>query len=210
VSVRRAVLCPVLAICIVAIHSTEAYSCPMPVRIDPATRALNNARSHLRAGWYDAVAPALAEEFPGLRTTKLDRRRPARFKLRRALKLLALTIVRSDGMVGNARWYLGTRALRRENIRWAVGTLRDLLAQAPHDASLQSALGEALALRPATQDEGLRLMLSLVKRKRLKSAHGFGALAELLNAAGRVAERDRAVARCVAIGGPCPLFRKDR
>src|SRR5262249_20599719 len=141
---------------------------PKPVLVASAEEALG-------AGKLAKAAAVTAQAFPGLKSIKVGTLPLAD----RALRILALAAVRSDGAVAAGGLWASTPAERAASVRWAIGTLRDLNAQRVNNPSYQTDLGEALSHVPAHHDEALALLSGLADKDLLTTAEGYAALARL-------------------------------
>ena len=142
------------------------------------------------------AATALAEGFPNLKVTSAD---ASRQELR-ALRLMAISVARTDGAVTVAGpFYAASGAARAANLAWSIETLRKLNVARPNDPALQAELGEALARTPSGQDEAFQILGGLAASDLMGSAHGYAALARLRSAKGDAAGSADASERCRAM-----------
>jgi hypothetical protein len=158
---------------------------PQPVLVASAEEALS-------AGKLAKAATTTIQVFPALKSIKAGTLPLAD----RALRILALAAVRTDGAIDAGGFSGSTPADRAANVRWAIGTLRDLNAQRANNPSYQTDLGEALAHVPAHHDEALALLGGLADKDLLTTAEGYAALARLRAEKGDAPAREAAVKRC--------------
>lgn len=147
------------------------------LRTEERVKLLVDAEDRLRRGmprlaaWWAAAArgqtPAMATANPSLHA--------------RAVRLLAIASIRTDGdlELWSVRLLNHTPALREKNGRWAAQTLKDLAAEAPEDATLQTYLGEALARLPEQRADAHQKLSALAAADRMVSPQGYAALAGL-------------------------------
>jgi hypothetical protein len=157
-----------------------------------ATQLVAQAEQDLSEGKHAKAATKAIAAFPVLQATQHG---PAG----RALRVVALAVVRTDGAVnpGNLRSSAATD--RATNLAWAAQTLRDLNVRHPNNPSYRTDLGEALSRVPAERGEAARILGDLAAKDLITSAEGYAALARLRAASGDKVARDAAVARCEAM-----------
>jgi len=110
---------------------------------------------------------------------------------RRAVRLYALAIVRSEGKIdANAGW------APWGNYEWALETLKDLEASTPNNPARQAELAEAQIALPRTRAEGVRVIENLDGRDLLGSPYAYLALARARQAEGDDGGTIAAVRRC--------------
>jgi len=115
----------------------------------------------------------------------------------RALRILSLAVVRGEGTLRGVPGFSGaSEAERIVNLEWAVGTLRSIDASRPNDPVTQADLAEALATRPAHEDESLAILADLTSRDLVGSAHAYAALARLRASRGGAGAGRDALVRC--------------
>jgi hypothetical protein len=169
---------------------TEVYR-----QIDTKTQVVAQAEQALADGHLRRAAEKAVQAFPALKIVK-----PGAVPLAdRALRILALADVRSDGGLVANGFAARSAADHLANLEWAIATLRVLNAQRPNNPSYQTDLGEALARVPAHHQEAQKLLGELAARDLLTSAEGYAALARLRAESGDVSARDEAVKRCEAM-----------
>jgi hypothetical protein len=134
-----------------------------------------------------AAAARVREQLPQIRL--LDAKAPP--LQRRAVRLYALAIVRSEGVIDAA---LGWTPWA--NYEWALESLRDLEASTPNNPVRQAELAEAQIALPRTRAEGVRTIESLDGRDLLGSAYAYLALARARQAEGDEGGTLAAVRRC--------------
>ncbi|MEM6790695.1 MAG: hypothetical protein AAF715_24465 [Myxococcota bacterium] len=146
-------------------------------RLNEAVARVSAAEDDVSEGRPRLAAQRVLNVYPHLRRQRPEVNRVAD----RALRVMALAVVRTRGTVDGGRRFPGdTPELRDHNIVWAQRILRGFARRAPKDAAAQTGYAEALALRPERQAEALRLLTRLSTRDLVSSAHGYAALAELL------------------------------
>lgn len=145
------------------------------------------AEKDLEDGRNGSAAARVRARFPAIR--ELDAR--AAPLARRALRIYAMSIVRSDGkMDAEAGW---TTWANRE---WSLETLRELDAARPNTPTVQADLAEGKLALPRTRAEGVRVLEDLDGRDLLGSPFGYLALARTRRAAGDEGGMVAAVRRC--------------
>jgi hypothetical protein len=184
----------------VALAPREASACLSAVAIEvrehtptgPEGRAVQlvaRAEQDLSEGKQASAAVKASAAFPVLQAAQ-----PATAD--RALRVVALAVVRSDGAV-NPGGLRGPGATdRATNLAWSARTLRDLNARHQNNPSYRTDLGEALAKVPSEKVEALLILGQLAEKDLLTTAEGYAALARLRAESGDKAARDAAVARC--------------
>jgi len=114
----------------------------------------------------------------------------------RALRILSLALVRSEGTLRGVPGFSGaSQAERTANLEWATRTLRSIDALRPNDPVTQADLAEALAAR-AHENESLAILADLTSRDLVGSAHAYAALARLRASKGDTAASRAALGRC--------------
>jgi hypothetical protein len=175
-------LCFVIPVAVAA-QPTEAVACGESIafEVDPNVLLLSKAETNLTNGMaHDAALEAL-KVFPKIKSAKAG----SSPLLSRAQRIVAMSIVRTDGLLTAGKEFQASNAdERRANLEWAVATLRRLSAAKNKNPSAQTDLGEALARLPETQPEALATLDKLARKDLVTSARGYQALAELRKAAG--------------------------
>jgi len=110
----------------------------------------------------------------------------------RALELMAVAIVRTDGKVSDAGLASKTR---EERLDWARVTLSRIADLKTEDVRLKSHYAEALAKGPAPH-HAKQMLEDLAAADLLPNADGFAALGKLRRAAGDVAAAEAAESQC--------------
>jgi len=114
-----------------------------------------------------------------------------------AMRVLALALVRGDGRLAGTAGFAGaTGKERAARLEWAVSTLRAVRESRGDDPVAQADLAEALASRPATEDEALALLDDLAARDLVGSAHAYATLARLRAKSGDAGKVRAALSRC--------------
>jgi len=157
-----------------------------------AMQLVAQAEQDLSEGKQAKAATKAIAAFPVLQPTQPT----AAF---RALRVLALAVVRSDGAVSPGSLRSSTASDRGTNLAWAAQTLRDQSARHANNPSYRTDLGEALAKIPSERAEALLILGQLADKDLLTTAEGYAALARLRAASGDASARDAAVARCQAM-----------
>ncbi len=133
------------------------------------------------------AAARVKEQFPNIRS--FDAKAPPLG--RRAVRLYALAVVRSEGAIdasaGWAPW---------GNYEWALETLKDLEASTPNNPARQAELAEAQIALPRTRRVGVQILENLDGRDLLGSPWAYLALARARQADGDDGGTLAAVRRC--------------
>lgn len=156
----------------------EARACGNAVRevVDPSAVNIAAAEKAVGAGRYAAAVVGVTQVFPAIAETAVG----AKPLSDRALRILALAAVRTDGALTVGKTMQGTTAEGKEkNLLFAVDTLRKLNARRANNPSLQTDLGEALSRVPRFKTEGLKLLSELAQKDLVASPEGYAALAKL-------------------------------
>ncbi len=163
--------------------------------IDSNSQLVAQAEQALSDGKLNKAAAKAVQAFPALKIVK-----PGSVPLAdRALRILALASVRSDGGLNLGGFKGNTAGDRAANLEWSVATLRGLNAKRANNPSYQTDLGEALSKLPGGQEEAKKILGELAAKDLLTSAEGYAALARLRAESGDAAARDEAVKRCEAM-----------
>jgi hypothetical protein len=175
----------------------EAVACGTAVyrEIDSNTQLVAQAEQALSEGNLRRAADKAVQAFPALKIVKAGSVPLAD----RALRIMALANVRSDGGVVTNGFAAKNAAERAANLEWSIATLRRLSAKRENNPSYQTDLGEALSKVPAYHDEARKVLGELASRDLLTSAEGYAALARLRAESRDAAARDEAVKRCEAM-----------
>lgn len=177
--------------------SAEACGTEVFSVIDHSAEGISSAERALSQGRVTAAANGVFQVFPKLRTTQ-----PGKGPLTdRALRILALAAVRSDGALNvgkGVNWQMvgATPEQKEENLLFAISTLRKLNEKRANSPSFQTDLAEALGKVPRFKAEALTILTQLAKKDLVASAEGYATLARLHDAMGEGAPRDAAVKRC--------------
>lgn len=167
-------------------------------------RQIIAAEQALALGKHRQAVDIALRTFPDLRSgDRLKERGPA-FGLSRvaarAQRVVAVAIVRSDGLLAVATSGGGTVVERRANLDWAIAVL-DKMIRVESTPALRTDLGEALSKLPETRGEALTTLEALDKKDLITTAQGYAALAELRLAAGDQVGHDAALRRAEAMTG---------
>lgn len=187
----------------IAVGPGEATACggSIAFEVDPNVLLLSQAETNLNSGKPRAAALDTLKVFPKIKTLKPG----SSHLLPRAQRILAMAIVRTDGLLTAGKEFSASNAdERRANLEWAVATLRRLSAAKKNNPAAETDLGEALARLPETQSEALASLDKLARKDLVTSAHGYAALAKLRKAAGDAEGSDAAMKKYEA------LARKNR
>ncbi len=195
--IRAVVAMGVVAPALVSAAPRPASACGSFVyrEIDTSAQLVSQAETSLADGHYAKAAAKVVQAFPALKIVK-----PGSVPLAdRALHILALASVRSDGALAVNGFKSATAADRATNLAWSVAVLRGLNAKRVNNPAYQTDLGEALAKTPGGHEEAKKILGELAEKDLLTSAEGYAALARLRAEAGDNAARDEAVKRCEAM-----------
>ena len=177
-----AAVCFVVPVAMAA-QPNEARACGESIafEVDPNVLLLSQAEGNLSGGKPRAAALDALKVFPKIKSAK-----PGTSPLlARAQRIVAMSIVRTDGMLTAGKEFQASNAdERRANLEWAVSTLRRLSAAKKNTPSAETDLGEALAKLPETAPEALAILDKLARKDLVTSARGYQTLAELRKAAG--------------------------
>jgi hypothetical protein len=161
---------------------------PVPAidRIAAAEQRLDEERLADAAGQVVAAFPYIQHEVVGLSPLETH-----------AMRILALALVRGDGSLPGTAGFSGTTERQRSaQLGWAVSTLRAVSESRGDDPVAQADLAEALASRPATEDQAVALLDDLAARDLLGSAHAYATLARLRSKSGDAGKVRAALERC--------------
>lgn len=128
----------------------------------------------LREGRPKASAELLLRQYPSLEAVQ-----PKEKLVQRARRIVALAVVRTDGLLPVPAFAATTNEERRANLEWAVQVMRKAHADDPKNPIVQAALAEALATLPEHLQEAFDILDRLARRDVLPSARGYHALAHL-------------------------------
>lgn len=165
--------------------------------VDHTAEAVSSAEQTLSQGRVADAATGVFKTFPKLMTAK-----PGEAPLTdRALRILALATVRSDGGLNvktGGSWKMAgaTPEQKEGNLLFAIDTLRKLNEKRANSPSFQTDLAEALGKVPRFKAEAYTILTQLAKKDLVASAEGYATLARLHEAMGEGAPRDAAVKRC--------------
>jgi hypothetical protein len=186
----------VLPVAVAAVPS-GASACLSSVyrETDSTTQLVAQAETALAEGRFARAEAKALKAFPALKIVK-----PGAVPLAdRALRILALASVRTDGGIDVGGFKGKSSDDRAANLEWSVDTLRGLNAKRVNNPTLQTDLGEALAKVPAHREEARKILGELAAKDLLTSAEGYAALARLRAEGGDGTGRDEAVKRCEAM-----------
>ena len=159
-------------------HVGDARACinEVAVQLDPHVAAVAHADRALSEGRPLEAARLAIGTFPALRDAT-----PSRDALRtRALRVMAVATVRLDGdLAVGLGWASSTPEQKKANRDWAVTSLRRIAIWKLDQPESLTDLGEALATRPETRDEALRILELLARAPVMTTPQGWAALARL-------------------------------
>lgn len=178
----------------VAAAPHEASACGSAIRraVDVKAMRISEAEQQLGNGLHSKAAAKAVEAFPAIKTAEVG----ANAISDRALRILALANVRTNGAPGVAAFPGSSAAQRTANLTWSIDTLRALNAKRANNPTFQTDLGEALAKVPKHQAEAAKILSELASKDLMTSAEGYAALARLRAESGDAAGREAAVKRC--------------
>ena len=157
-----------------------------------SSELIAQAEQALSEGKQVQAAATALQAYPALKIVKVGTLPLAD----RALRIVALAAVRSDGGLSTGSFTSKSAADRAANLEWSVEVLRGLDARRANNPTYQTDLGEALARVPAHREEAAKLLGDLADRDLLTSAEGYAALARLRAESGDQGARDALVKRC--------------
>lgn len=193
----------VLALAVLG-HASPAEACHNEEErvLDPRIENAAVAERAIEAGKLLAGAERELRDFPRLVETDELRAgsRPGTDRLgARAQRIVALALVRSEGLLPLGGRFAGTTAAsRRRNLEWSAATLRSAVASKGTPAA-ETDLAEALAKLPETRAEARTLLERLDQRDLVTSPRAYAVLAQLRGEAGDGAGRDAAQGRYLAM-----------
>jgi hypothetical protein len=191
----RAALAITLALPLLGAAAAPAGACENGVEIvvDTNTPRIARAEKALNDGQFTLAAVGVLQVFPHIKSASVTHSPLAG----RALRLMALATVRTEGaLTAGKHWRGTTDEDRSANMRWAIETLRALSKLHAKKPSLETDLAEALSKVEEHKDEALKILARLSEKDLITSAHGYAALARLREASGDKAGSEAAVKRC--------------
>lgn len=171
-------------------------------RIDYRQGGVARAERDLAKGKHAQAAAAVLRMIPhisGYRAGGGDK------LVRRAQRVLALAIARSDGQLDIAslvprttasQWHGDKQATRDKSVAWSVKTLAQRNSTKKANPIAKAELAEAIANLPKRRSEARKLLEELAHSDLLPSANGYALLARLRAQAGDEAGRIAAMKRC--------------
>jgi hypothetical protein len=163
--------------------------------IEDRAQLVAQAEQALSEGRFHKAAAKAIQAYPALKIVK-----PGELPLAdRALRILALASVRSDGGLDVGGFKGRTAGDRATNLDWSVEILRGLNAKRVNNPSYQTDLGEAMAKVPSLHAEAVKLLGDLAAKDLVTTGEGYAALARLRAESGDNQARDEAVKRCEAM-----------
>jgi hypothetical protein len=189
-------LVPTLALA----SASDADACGMSVGLERITpkptpvQEIARAEKALENGQNAVAARAVLGTVPRVRSVTAG----ANALDTRALRVLALAVVRSNGAVTEKSLGLpnATDWTAHANLEWAAQAMREIDAKRPNDPTVQADLGEALSKLASSQDEALKLLQGLAQKDLMGSPHAYAALAALRKDRGDIAGAEAATKRC--------------
>jgi hypothetical protein len=186
------------ALLLLGTAAAPASACENGVQfaVDNNTPRIARAEKALNEGQFTMAAVGVLQVFSTIRSTPVSQSPLAR----RALRIMALASIRTEGaLTAGKSWRGTTPEEQRANLNWAIDTLQALNKQRPNNPSLQTDLGEALSKSEKHREEALKLLGKLADKDLITSPHGYAALARLRALAGDKTGSDAAAKRCEGI-----------
>jgi hypothetical protein len=195
-----------------AVLSGDAQACggEWVPEIDWRVPGVQNAERQLDKGKPDAAGGSVLRMMPNIKTYK-----PTTGGLiGRGLRTLAVSLVRTNGALNVARevprelhatWLGKSEEQKKQNLEWAVATLRAQARAKKNDPAVLSDLGEALAKLDGAEDEAAKLLGDLANEDLIATPHAYAALARLRGAAGDAEGSRLALKRCEAMAKAATL-----
>ena len=191
------------ALCAVFVAGeATASACGSAIRLEqgPArptpVQQVANAEKSLESGQNLGAAQAVLAAFPSIRTATAGQNAIET----RALRVMALAVVRSDGAVDEKKAHVasanGTDWTPASNLAWAVQALREVDQKRPNDPTVQADLGEALSKTTAGREEAMRILGGLAQKDLMGSPRAYAALAKLRSQSGDTVGAEAAIKRC--------------
>ncbi|HEY1693915.1 MAG TPA: hypothetical protein VGG39_17230 [Polyangiaceae bacterium] len=192
------------ALAAAAVATTDARACGFfdyrevrPVRVKPVPVAANDriaaADQRLDEEKLAAAGQEVVLAFPAIRGVAVG----ASPLETHALRVLALAVVRADGVLPGVAGFSGTGPKAHDaNLAWAVGTLRAIEGQRDEDPLAIADLSEAMAHSPAFENEAFTTLSDLAARDLVGSPHAYAALARMRAAHGDATGAVDALGRC--------------
>lgn len=152
------------------------------------------AEKSLESGQNLAAAQAVFSAFPDIRNATAG----SDGLETRALRVMALAVVRSDGTVDEKKAHVASASewTAGSNLAWAVQALREVDEKRPNDPALQADLGEALSKTASGQAEAMKILGGLAQKDLMGSPRAYAALAKLRAQSGDLAGAEAAIKRC--------------
>ena len=173
-----------------AINLEFAPSAPTPVQ------QIAKAEKSLESGQNLTAAQSVFSAFPDIRNATVGNDGVET----RALRVMALAVVRSDGTVDEKKAHVanknGSEWTPASNMAWAVQALREVDEKRPNDPAVQADLGEALSKTASGQAEAMKILGGLAQKDLMGSPRAYAALAKLRSQSGDLAGAEAAIKRC--------------
>lgn len=181
-------------------YATDASACGMSIRMDRTpqkptpVQEIARAEKALESGQNLVAAKAVLGNFPRVREVTAG----ANPLETRALRVFALAVVRSNGVVNEKTARVGSKVewTPGANLEWAVQAIREINAKRVNDPTVQADLGEALSKLPHGQSEALAILQNLAQKDLMGSPHAYAALAKLRSDKGDAVGAEAALKRC--------------
>jgi hypothetical protein len=164
--------------------SGDAFACGSAIRMaEPSpTQMIASAERVLEVSPKEAVR-VVSAAFPAIRSAT-----PGKDPLQtRALRVLAVALVRSNPSA--------------DDLRWAVQTLRDIDKVRNNDPAVQADLGEALSNTDKGKTEAFAILSKLAEKDLMGSPYAYVALAKLRQEKGDTAGAQAAMTKCKEMSG---------
>lgn len=182
------------------LYSHPASACGSAVRLEVVpqkptpVQEVARAEKALEVGQSAIAARVILTTFPRVRSvTAGDNPLETR-----ALRVFALAVVRSEGVVNEKTVGVPSQTewTTNANLAWAVQAMREINAKRPNDPTVQADLGEALSKVATGRDEAFQLLSNLAQKDLMGSPNAYAALATLRKGKGDLVGADAATKRC--------------
>ncbi|MBX3184301.1 MAG: hypothetical protein KF915_16860 [Polyangiaceae bacterium] len=174
-------------------------------QIDWRVPGVLQAERLMDAGKSTDAAASVVRMMPHIKSLKMSASKPL---VNRALRVLALSVARTDGRLDAARqlpahvqdtWLGKSAEDRQTNLTWATDILRKTAEAQENDPQSRTELAEALARTEGGEKEALGILEELAKADLVTSPEGYAALAHLRQKRGDRAGTKLAMERCEAM-----------
>lgn len=206
-----AVLLAAAASLLISAAPREAEACGgawVPIveeQIDWRVPGIARAERLMDAGESTDAAASVVRMMPHIKSLKQSKSKPL---VNRALRVLALSVARTDGRLDAAKqlpahvqgsWLGKSAEDRQANLTWATDILRTTARLDGDGPQAQTELAEALARLEGGEAEALKILTRLAEADLVTSPEGYAALAHLQKKRGDRAGTQLAMARCEAM-----------